>query len=352
MHMVSRYRYIFWRFFAVTISLLIALAIASVFVIVAGSNPLLAFYSIFEGSLSNWESFSETLVKATPLIFTSVACAVAFKSNMFNIGAEGQMYIGQAVTAVAALTMPINLPSYLFIPYLMVVSFIGGAIWAAIPGYLKLRFGISEVVTTMLMNYIPIYLVDYIVFGPFYEKARRHPQTDPIPEAARLLKIHHPYRAHIGIFIAIAVSVAVYVFLWKTSKGFEFRATGASTTGARSMGINVNRRLMQAMIISGGIAGLAGFSIVSGTYHKLKLGTTGILGHGFAGILAALVANNHPLGAAASGFIFSVLMVGSETMQRAAGVPFPIVSIVEALLVLAVLLSGRMFGFLSRKVRI
>ncbi len=352
MYLGGGQRYILWRVISVIISLAIALGIASIFIVAVGANPLVAFYAIYDGSLSNPEGISETLIKATPLIFTSLACAVAFKSNMLNIGAEGQMYIGQAVAAVAALTMPLNLPIYLFIPYLIAVSFIGGAAWAAIPGYLKLKFGISEVVTTMLMNWIPIYLVDYLVFGPFYETEHIHPQTNPIPEAARLPRLFPRYRVHAGIFIAVATAVILYFFLWKTHKGFEFRATGASVTGARAMGINVNKRLMQAMIISGGIAGLAGFSIVSGTYHKLKLGTTAILGHGYAGILVALVANNHPLGTAVAAFIFAVLIIGSETMQRAAGVPFPVINIVEALLVLAVLLSGRMFEYLSKKVKL
>jgi simple sugar transport system permease protein len=248
------------------------------------------------------------------------------------------MYMGAIATAVVALSMPL-LPSFAFVPLLFCVSFLAGAFWAGIPAYLKIRFGADEILTTLLMNWIPFYVVSYIVTGPFQEADRIRPQTDFIPDVGRLPAFASGFRIHWGLVVAIVACVLVYVFLWKTSLGFEFRATGANLPAARSMGIRVNRKMIQAMLLSGGIAALAGFSEVAGTVGTLKLGSSNILGYGYAGILVALVTNNHPLGVILSALFFGILIVGSESMQRGAAVPIAMVYIIEAIMVMTIITS-------------
>lgn len=323
---------------SVAISVLLGFGVSSIFILAIRSNPLTAYAALLDGAFGSAQSLSETLVKTTPLMLTGLAAAIAFKSNVYNIGGEGQFYMGAIATAVVALSVPL-LPSFAFIPLLLAVSFLAGAFWAGIPALLKLRFGASELLTTLLMNWIPFYIVSYLVTGPFQEADRIRPQTDFIPDAARLLPFFPEYRIHWGLIIAIVTCILAYVFLWKTSLGFEFRATGANLLAAESAGINVNRRMMQAMILSGGIAALAGFSEVAGTVGTLKLGSSNLLGYGYAGILVALVTNLHPIGVILSALFFGILIVGSESMQRGADVPIAMVYIIEAIMVLTIVLT-------------
>lgn len=324
--------------FSVAISILVGFGLSSIFIVAIGSNPLAAYVALLDGAFGSAQSISETLIKSIPLIFTGLAAAIAFKSNVNNIGGEGQMYMGAIATAVVALSVPV-LPSFAFLPLLLCASFAAGAFWAGIPAYLKIRFGADEILTTLLMNWIPFYIVSYIVTGPFQEVDKIRPQTDFIPDVARLPAFFAGYRIHWGLVLAIVACIVAYVFLWKTSLGFEFRATGANLLAAKSMGIRVNRRMIQAMILSGGVAALAGFCEVAGTVGTLKLGSSNILGYGYAGILVALVTNLHPVGVVLSGLFFGILIVGSESMQRGAGVPIAMVYIIEAIMVLTIITS-------------
>lgn len=332
---------------SVALSILVGFGLSSIFILVIGANPLTAYYTLLQGAFGSAQSISETLIKSIPLIFTGLAAAVAFKSNVNNIGEEGQFYMGATATAIVALSVPL-LPSFVFLPLLIGVSFLAGAFWAGIPALLKIRFGADEMLTTLLMNWIPFYIVSYLVSGPFQETDKIRPQTDFIPDLARLPAFFAGYRVHWGLVLAIVACIVVYIFLWKTSLGFEFRATGANLPAARSIGIKVNRRMIQAMVISGGIAALAGFCEVAGTVGSLKLGSSNILGYGYAGILVALVTNLHPLGVILSGLFFGILIVGSESMQRGADVPIAMVYIIEAIMVMTIITSQilmRKLGF-------
>ena len=332
---------------SVAMSVLLGFGLSSIFILAVRSNPLTAYYTLLEGALGSPQNISETLIKAIPMILTGLAAAVAFKSNVNNIGEEGQFYMGAIATAIVALSIPV-LPSIVFLPLLLCASFLAGALWAGIPAFLKIRFGADEMLTTLLMNWIPFYIVSYLVSGPFQEKDKIRPQTDFLPDLARLPAFVAGYRVHWGLVLAIVSCIVVYFFLWKTSLGFEFRATGANMPAARSMGIRVNRRMMQAMILSGGIAAFAGFCEVAGTVGSLKLGSSNLLGYGYAGILVALVTNLHPLGVILSGLFFGILIVGSESMQRGADVPIAMVYIIEAIMVMTIITSQilmRKLGF-------
>lgn len=338
MTLAIRFQEYFRITLSVALSILVGFGLSSIFIVAVGSNPLVAYITLLDGAFGSAQSISETFIKAVPLIFTGLAAAIAFKSNVNNIGGEGQMYMGAIATAVVALSIPV-LPSFVFFPLLLCVGFLAGAFWAGIPAYLKVRFGADEILTTLLMNWIPFYIVSYIVTGPFQEADKIRPQTDFIPDVARLPAFVAGYRIHWGLVLAIVACVLAYLFLWKTSLGFEFRATGANLEAARAMGIRVNRRMIQAMVLSGGIAALAGFSEVAGTVGTLKLGSSNLLGYGYAGILVAVVTNLHPLGVILSGLFFGILIVGSESMQRGAGVPIAMVYIIEAIMVLTIILS-------------
>jgi len=330
----------------VSLGFLLGLGISSIFIFISSPNPIGAYIALLDGAFGSPESISENILKATPLILTGLAVAVAFKANVYNIGAEGQMYVGAIVTATVALTVPV-IPSFAFIPLLVITSFLGGALWASIAGFLKVKYGVNEIITTLLMNWIPFYVIQYLVTGPLQEKhPLKLPETDPLPEAARLIRLipTGPYRVHLGIAIAVISCVLLYFFLWRTSRGLEFRATGLAPEASRSLGIDVGRRMMQAMLISGGLAAFAGMSEVAGTLGRLKLGSSNILGYGYAGILVALIANLHPIWVIPSGIFFSTLIVGSESMQRAAGVPISVVYIVEGIFVLCILIVDVLAG--------
>lgn len=235
MALTGRIRHYVRVTFSVALSILVGFGLSSIFILVIGANPLTAYYTLLQGAFGSAQSISETLIKSIPLIFTGLAAAVAFKSNVNNIGEEGQFYMGATATAIVALSVPL-LPSFVFLPLLIGVSFLAGAFWAGIPALLKVRFGADEMLTTLLMNWIPFYIVSYLVSGPFQEKDKIRPQTDFIPDLARLPAFFQGYRVHWGLILAIVACVVVYIFLWKTSLGFEFRATGANLPAAGASG--------------------------------------------------------------------------------------------------------------------
>lgn len=318
-------------------AVLVALACGAVLLGLNGFHGWDVFTVMLFGVFQDTRSVAEILIKATPLILIGVGLCVAFRCSIWNIGAEGQFYAG----AVAATAVGVNfggLTSWLYIPLVIVAGALAGAAWAAIAGLLKIYFRASEIVTTIMLNYIAIITTSYLVTGPLRDAAAAYPQSAKLLKEAWIPRILPPTRLHIGILIALALAVAVYIFLFRSSSGYAVRVVGISPHAARYAGMSVPRNIMLAICISGAMAGLAGAFEIAGVTHRLYQNISP--GYGFEGIAVALLANNNPIGAIFSGILFAVLRSGSELMQITAQVPQVLVSVIQGIVILSVVGFG------------
>jgi ABC-type uncharacterized transport system permease subunit len=277
---------------------------------------------------------SESLVTSTPYIFAGLAVAVGFKCNLFNIGAEGQLYIG----ALASVWIGYSVTGLPFIIH-MPLAFLGGALaaalWGAIPGYLRAKTGAHEVINTIMMNYIAFRLADWLVNGPMKRGGGQGyiPITPSILQTAEIPKFFpDPIRFHAGLFIALGVAALVYWLLWKTTLGFEIRTVGANVHAARYGGINVGRNMVLAMAISGALAGMAGANEVLAVNYNVAGAFSP--GYGFDSIALALLGKSHPLGVVLAALLFGTLRNGATRMQSLAEIPIDIIVIVQAMVVM------------------
>lgn len=279
---------------------------------------------------------SESLVSATPYIFAGLAVALGFKCGLFNIGAEGQIYIGALTAAFVGFTFT-GLPWIIHAPLTLLAAALGGAIWAGIPGYLKARTGAHEVINTMMMNYVAFNLADYLLNGPMKRGGSTGfiPISRDIQPSAFLPKFFpDPIRLHAGFLLALAVAACVYLFLWRTTLGFELRTVGANLRAAKYAGISVTRNFILAMALSGALAALAGAGEVMGVNHNIAQGFSP--GYGYDSIALALMGGSNPLGVVLAALLFGALRNGATDMQALAGIPIDIVSIVQAFVIMFV----------------
>ncbi|MDH5758564.1 MAG: ABC transporter permease [Gemmatimonadota bacterium] len=304
-----------------------------------GFDPLAAFASLVRGSLGSPGAFlSITLVRAVPLILTGLAVGVAFRAGVWNIGAEGQLYAG-AVAAVWAGLHFGTLPAALLVPLVLCASALGGVIWILVPAFLRIRMGVGEVITTILMNFLGIHLAAWMVRGPLQEPRGIFPQTESIPLSAQLPVLFPGTRLHLGFPLAMGLAVLAWGFYRWTVAGFRASAVGASEEVARVAGaMDVNRVLTGTFLASGALAGLAGGVEVAGVTFALYEGLSP--GWGYTAIAVALLAGLHPLGIVGAGVLFGALEGGAGAMQRNAGIPSAWVSAVEAMVILSLLAVG------------
>lgn len=274
--------------------------------------------------------FFESLVQSTPYIFGGLAVALGFRAGLFNIGVEGQIFIG-AVTGVWAGYAIGGLPAIVHIPLAMLFGALGGAAWGFIPGILKAKTGAHEVITTIMMNYIAFRLVDWLLKVPMQDPNEFTPKTPWIFETAKLPRFFDtPIRFHLGFFIAILMAILVYLLLFKTTWGFELRMVGTNPNAARYAGIKITTATVVAMVLSGALAGMAGANEVLGVNYRLLPAFSS--GYGFDSIALALLGKTHPFGVILSSLLFGFLRNGARSMQLTVGVPIDIVSILQALI--------------------
>jgi ABC-type uncharacterized transport system permease subunit len=286
-----------------------------------------------EPILEAFYPLSESLVATAPYIFAGLAVALGFRCGLFNIGAEGQIFIG-ALTSVWVGYAIKGLPWIIHLPLALLAGALGGAIWGAIPGYLKARTGAHEVINTIMMNYVAFRLSDYMLTGPM-QRSGFNPVSPPIERSAWLPRFFpDPLRFHAGFFLALAVAAVVYVFLWKTTWGFEIRTVGANPHAARYAGISVTRNFVLAMALSGGLAGLAGANEVLGVNHYLAQGFSS--GYGFDSIALALLGKSHPVGVVLASLLWGLLRAGAIRMQSRAHIPIDIIGIIQAMVIVFV----------------
>lgn len=295
-----------------------------------GWAPVRAFWS---GSFGTWYGFtSGTLVRAVPLILTGLGVSIAFQAGVFNIGADGQLLAGAAAATYVALHSPMVL-GHIALFAVLVAGAMAGAMWAGIAAMLRSRFGILEVISTLMLNFIAADLVAFLVRGPLQEPLHIYPQSASIPVMARLPSLGTSTRLHWGFPVALALAVASWGLLSRTAAGFRIRVVGANPMAARVAGnIRVSRVATEAFFLSGALAGLAGAIEVTGVTYALYENLSP--GYGFTAIAVAILAGLNPLGVVATGIFFAALEVGAIAMQRDAGVPSVWASVIEALIIL------------------
>ena len=322
------------------------LVITSLLVLVAGASPFSVFYLVAKGAAGSQFAMLETLTRSTPLIFTGLAVAVAFRARLWNIGAEAQLYVGGIVTVVLG-TGALPLPAFLLIPIIMVVAMAGGALMLLGPAVLKTRFGVDEVVTTLLLNFIVLLFVSMLLEGPLKDPmGLGWPQSSKVIAGAQLPRIIQGKRLHYGFVIAIVSALIVWVIMKKTPLGYEMRAVGHNPQAAGFAGIPVNRVLMKTALLSGGLAALAGFSEVSGLKGNLTLDLSP--GYGYSGIVVAMLAMLNPVGVVVSAIFVAGIFVGADAMSRAAQVPSYIADVMVATALLTMVVAILMTRFRIR----
>jgi simple sugar transport system permease protein len=297
-------------------------------VLLAGADPLSVFGQVLKGAAGSQFAVLETLTRATPLIFTGLAVAVAFRAKLWNIGAEAQLYVGAVVTVLLG-TGALGLPPLLLMPLTIACVLAGGALALAGPAFLKIRFGVDEVVTTLLLNFIVLLFVSMLLEGPLKDPmGLGWPQSQRIIADLQLPRIVTGKRLHFGFAIAVAAAFITWFVMRRTTFGYEMRAVGNNAEAARFAGMPVNRILMQTALFSGGLAALAGWSEVAGLKGNLTLDLSP--GFGYTGIVVAMLAMLNPLGVVLSAIFVAGIFVGADAMSRTAGVPSYIAEVMVA----------------------
>ena len=316
---------------AVGLTLLVA-ALCAVLLAVTGVNPLRAYLEIVRGAFGSPNAIAECLVYATPITLTALSVILCFRCGLWNIGADGQLYIG-AIAAVGVGFNTMNLPGALVLPAMLAAGFAAGAAYAAIPAFLRLRFGSSEVIVTIMMNFLAATFAIYLIGGPWASGIT--PATGPIVSSGVLPIIIPGTRLSAGFIIALLAAAILSRVLSSSVFGFQVRTIGQNINAAKYAGIRVNRTMFLSFAAGGGLAGLAGFGEIAGIYHNLPAGLSP--GFGYTGIVVALLAKLNPVRAVVVAFLLGALNVGADSMQRALGVPVSIVAIMEGLLILLIL---------------
>lgn len=316
------------------ITLVLTFILTSGLIIWGKANPFKAYYYFLIDPLSGRVSFLEVLVKSTPLILTGISVTMAFVSGYYNIGAEGQLYAGALAaawmgTVLGGFSTPVAI-------VLMVLSgFLAGMLWALIPALLRVYLNVDEVVTTLLTNSIILFIISAILNGPWRDPESGWPQSPEIAETTRLPQLVPRSRLHFGFVLSLITVAVVWFLLTRTSFGLKLRAVGLGKEGARFAGIPVERSILFAALISGGIAGIAGYVEVAGIQYHL-IGELSP-GYGYTGIIVATMGGLNALGAAASALFFGLVETGSQTVSRALGVPVYLGEVTQATMLLVIL---------------
>jgi ABC-type uncharacterized transport system permease subunit len=287
------------------------------------SNPLRAYAKIGEALFGSWGGISDVMVQATPLILVGLACSVAFSMKLWNIGAEGQFFIGAFAASAIVLTpvLPAETPLWIMIPVMMVAGFIGGALWGFVPGYLKAKFNVNEVITTLMMNYIAIEWNNFFIFGVWseggFQMSPRFPKSAWLPRLADYARDVPQFAGltlHLGLLFGPIAAVIVWFILYRSKWGFEIRLTGDNPNAARYAGVNIARNTVLVLMLSGGLAGLAGMAQIGGVVRRLQGAISP--GYGFTGIIIAWIARLNPLIVIVVSIFFGALLLAGREIGR------------------------------------
>jgi ABC-type uncharacterized transport system permease subunit len=324
-----------WLSPAVTLgAIAVALVISGAIIALVGGDPIVSYLHILDASFGSVGVLSDTLVKATPLILTGLACALAFRMRLWNIGAEGQFLLGAwgASAVVLFPLVPAGTPGFVLIPLMMAAGALAGGLWGLLPGVLKARLGVNEIITTLMLNYIALFWIQFWVFGPWSQGGFQ--QTKPFPAEAWLPRLTDLAEAvpafggltvHLGLLFGLVAAGLLWLFLERSRFGYEIRLIGDSPRAARYAGIDIRRRLIVVFAISGALAGLAGMSEVNGTVHRLQDHISP--GYGFTAVIVAYLAKFRPGRVIVAAILFGALILAGREIQPS-GVPAMIQGII------------------------
>jgi general nucleoside transport system permease protein len=319
------------------LSFVLALLCGGIILFLAGENPVQIYGSMFSGALGDWNGVAETLVKTTPLLLAGLGVAVAFRMQLWNIGAEGQLYLGAILATGVALFLIPGAPGWVMVPVIVLASLLGGGLWGLIPGALRAWFGASEIITSLMLNYVAILFSEYLVHGPWRDpQAFGFPGTRSLPASAWLPN-WGTTRVHLGLFFGLIAALVLWVVLRRTRWGYEIGVMGENPRAALYAGMPTKRTIVLVMALSGALAGLAGMSEVAGIGHQLQRNLSP--GYGYAAIIVAWLARLHPFGAVLVAFLLAALTVGGDQIQMSLGLPAAIAPMLQGT-ILFFLLGG------------
>jgi len=335
-------------------AIVVALIIGGVILVAVGGDPFATYAHIARASFGSLGVFSDTLVKATPLILVGLACTLAFRMRLWNIGAEGQFFVGAFGASAVVLTplLPQETPRYVMIPAMMLMGFVAGALWGFVPGYLKAKLNVNEIITTLMMNYIAISWNNFFIFGVWseggFQMSPVFPKTAWLPrlaDYARQVTLFRGLTAHLGLIIGLLAAVLVWFILYRSKWGYEIRLIGDNPQAARYAGVPMVRNTVLVMMLSGGLAGLAGMSEISGVVHRLQGAISP--GYGFTGIIVAWLAKLNPFAVVLVSLLFGSLILAGREIQPS-GIP----KLIQGIILFMLIASEVLLRYRVRVVRV
>lgn len=318
----------------------VALLFGGIIIALVGGNPFATYAHIASASFGSLGVLSDTLVKATPILFTALACSVAFRMKLWNIGAEGQFIMGAFGASAIVLTpvLPAETPAWIFIPVMIAAGLLFGALWGLIPGFLKAKFNVNEIISSLMLNYISVSWINFWIFGVWSEGGFQ--MSPKFPEAARLPRLLNlaeqipemrGLTTHLGLVFAIVAAIVVWFILYRSRWGYEIRLIGDNPQAANYAGINIKKNVMAVLMLSGALAGLGGMSEITGVVHRLQTSPINA-GYGFTGIIVAWLAKLNPLAAILVSILFGALLLAGREIQPS-GIPKMIQGIILVCLI-------------------
>lgn len=337
------------RIGVLAISLAAALVLCALLFLAVGVNPVAAFASLLQGAFGTWRAATETLVKATPLIFTGLATAIAFRARLWNIGAEGQVFAG-AMFAYWCQSAFVGASPVVQLPVIILAATVGGGLYAGLAAILKTRFRVDEVISTVMLNYIIVYMLSLLLLkGPWSEAGGFFEQTAKVDPGSVLPILFDKTRLHLGFLVALVAALVAWFLIKRTPMGFEIRAAGSNLRALEVQGTNSTRVILMVMLISGALAGLAGMSEVYGVHYRVKAGA--LATYGYTGIIVAILGQLNPWGVVIAAILFGALVNGATFMQIKTGVPSALIYAIEAIILLFYLAGWAASSFRLRRIR-
>ena len=327
-------------------SFMISLVLTAILLAVFNANPFETFAAMFKGAFGSWPNFTETLVKATPLMLTGLGVLIAFRLKFWNIGAEGQLTFGGIAATWVVLFWSPGLPTWTVLPIAIIAGMLAGALWAGVPALLKVKLKVDEVLTTLMLNYVAILFAEHLYYGPWRDpKGFGFPGTPPFPDFAWLPRIAG--RAHLGLIFALVLAVIIWFILNRTRWGFELEIIGNNPYAAQTQGISIARQVMVALLLAGALSGLAGVCEVTGISRRLQQGLS--IGYGYTAIIVAWLAQLNPFAAILVSVLIAALLVGGDQVQMMMGLPAAMGLVIQGMLLFP-MLAGSLFTEYKLKV--
>ena len=344
-----------WYPAAVSIgAILLALILGGILIMIAGGNPIASYVHIARASFGDIGVLSDTIVKATPILLTALACSIAFRMKLWNIGAEGQFIMGAWGASAIVLTpiLPAETSRWLFIPVMAIAGMAAGAIWGFIPGYLKAKFNVNEIISTLMLNYIAVSWVNFWVFAVWteggFQMSTKFPETAWLPRLSdygKLVPLFRGLTTHAGLLLGIIAAIVVWFIVYRSRWGYEIRLIGDNAQAAQYAGISITRNIVYVMMLSGALAGLGGMSEVAGVVHRLQTSPIAA-GYGFTGIIVAWLAKLNPIVIILVSILFGALILAGREIQPS-GVP----KMIQGIILVCLIASDFLLRYRVRLVR-